>query len=145
MLLFPLGQHAECIRADAWTVLISTCTFRNNLTLDVVCDELIKGHVDWDADVDLAVALAAVPQVETLNLSFTSAGDATLAALTYAHRAAVWQNLHGESPRRPDAKCKMVSLHKSCWSCIVHARLTHLCLHCSVNWAAGPPFLAHTR
>ena len=43
--------------------------------------------------------MAAVPQVEALNLGATSAGDATLAALTYAHRAAAWQREHGAPSR----------------------------------------------
>lgn len=46
-------------------------------------------------DAPLAVALAALPQLAALNLGHTAAGDATLAALTYAHRAAAWSRKHG--------------------------------------------------
>jgi hypothetical protein len=50
----------------------------------------------WDLqDASLGVALAALPQLSALNLGHTAAGDATLAALTYAHRAAAWSREHG--------------------------------------------------
>jgi hypothetical protein len=52
-------------------------------------------HVAHLQDAPLAVALAALPQLSALNLGHTAAGDATLAALTYAHRAAAWSREHG--------------------------------------------------
>ena len=65
-------------------------------------------HVAHLQDAPLAVALAALPQLSALNLGHTAAGDATLAALTYAHRAAAWSREHGalrvdDSTLNPDA------------------------------------------
>ncbi len=46
-------------------------------------------------DRPLALAVAALPRLKTLNVGHTAAGDATLGALTYAHRASAWAKEYG--------------------------------------------------
>lgn len=46
-------------------------------------------------DGPLALAVAALPRLKTLNVGHTAAGDATLGALTYAHRASAWAKEYG--------------------------------------------------
>ena len=47
------------------------------------------------ADEALAAALATLPQLTALQLGDTSAGDATLGALTFAYRASAWAETYG--------------------------------------------------
>ena len=46
-------------------------------------------------DGPLAAALGLLPQLTALQLGATPAGDATLEALTFAHRAAAWSETYG--------------------------------------------------
>ena len=53
------------------------------------------------ADGPLAAALGRLPQLTAVQLGETPAGDATLEALTFAHRAASWAKTYG-GRRSPD-------------------------------------------
>lgn len=47
-------------------------------------------------DSALALIVARLPQLWVLNVSDTGAGDITLNALTFAHRASAWAATYGE-------------------------------------------------
>ena len=47
------------------------------------------------ADAPLAAELRWLPQLTALHLGDTAAGDETLAALTFAHRATAWAVTYG--------------------------------------------------
>ena len=53
------------------------------------------------ADEPLAAELGRLPQLTALQLGETAAGDATLSALTFAHRAGSWATTYGARSNRP--------------------------------------------
>ena len=70
------------------------------------------------ADEPLAAELGRLPHLTAVQLGSTAAGDATLAALTFAHRAASWAKTYGECIERPHHR-------RFCFergSCAVNAR-----------------------
>lgn len=64
-------------------------------TRPFACMYFINAGLPALEDAALAVVVAQLPRLRSLNVGYTGAGDATLGAITYVHRAAAWAKEYG--------------------------------------------------